>query len=213
MAKAGVETSIEWIWQRDALAWVHEAFGSLELAKELLVKWLAAGDVPWSCVSWKGLDAAGVVKLEQDLREPGPLVFLTPTKAYHEGDSRFWAAGLAIDWEDNSAREQYVIGGAAALGIKVSREHVLARLPARRPSPPSGSTRGRRPAFDWDALHAECLRRIDDNGCPRNISEFTQDLLLWCQNQFGEDGTPDHETARKYVTKWIEGWDRSLPRS
>jgi hypothetical protein len=89
MAKAGVETSIEWIWLRDALAWVHEAFGSLELAKELLVKWLAAGDVPWSCGSWKGLDAAGVVKLELDLREPGPLVFLTPTKAYHEGASRW----------------------------------------------------------------------------------------------------------------------------
>jgi hypothetical protein len=66
MAKAGVK-STTWIWLRDALALVHVAVGSLELAKELLIKWLAAGDLPWSCMSWKGLDAAGVAKLEREL--------------------------------------------------------------------------------------------------------------------------------------------------
>jgi hypothetical protein len=130
MAEADVEISTSWIWLREALRLVYEAVGSLELAKKLLVGWLAAGDVPWSCVSWKGLDAAGIAKLERELREPGPVVFLGggPPTAYYEGDLRFWAASLAIDWEDNRARELYVIGGAVAQGIKVSRPHVEKRI-------------------------------------------------------------------------------------
>ena len=70
---------------------------------------------------------------------------------------------------------------------------------------------GRKPKYDWDALHAECLRRIDDDGLPSNPSELTKNLLEWCQQRFGEGGTPEFETARKYVARWIAGWDRSLP--
>jgi hypothetical protein len=71
---------------------------------------------------------------------------------------------------------------------------------------------GAKAAYDWDALHAECLRRIDDNGLPDNVAQFTTALLEWCAVQFGETFTPDFETARKYVPRWIKGWERSLPR-
>jgi hypothetical protein len=70
---------------------------------------------------------------------------------------------------------------------------------------------GGKPEFDWDALHARCVWCIDENGCPDNISQFTRDLLEWCQNQFDEDATPDFETARKYVVRWIAAWERTLP--
>jgi hypothetical protein len=84
-------------------------------------------------------------------------------------------------------------------------------------SPAGVPTTERKPAgakagYYWDALHAESLRRIDDNGLPDNVAQFTRDLLEWCALQFGEAHTPDFETARKYVARWIKGWDRSLPR-
>jgi hypothetical protein len=81
------------------------------------------------------------------------------------------------------------------------------------PDSPSTAPRkaGRKPAFDWDAIHAEVIRRLEESGPPDNLSEFTNNLLLWCAEQFGEENTPDFETARKYIRRWIEGWDRSLP--
>jgi len=72
---------------------------------------------------------------------------------------------------------------------------------------------GRKPEFDWDALHTEFFRRIDDNGLPDNVSAFTRSLLEWYEQQFGRDKAPDFETAYDYVKKWIGGWDRSLPRT
>ena len=56
------------------------------------------------------------------------VLHILPSVAYHEGDPQFWRANLKIDWEDNGAREQ-ATGGARALGIKVSREHLVALLP------------------------------------------------------------------------------------
>jgi hypothetical protein len=72
---------------------------------------------------------------------------------------------------------------------------------------------GAKPKFDWDAMHTQCLRRIDDDGRPSNISEFTRGLLDWYQSQFPEGPTPDFDTARPYVVKWIAAWERSLPKN
>jgi hypothetical protein len=127
MAKAGNTTSTpDWIWLRDALALAVEHLGSVALAKERLIEWLAAGKLPWACKSWKGLNAEEIAKAEQQLRG-GFIAFILPSAAYHEGDPKFWCVRLQIDWEDNAAREP-VTGGAKALGIKVSRERLLGLL-------------------------------------------------------------------------------------
>ena len=61
MAKADdTSSTIDLIWLREALALAAAALGSEVLAKELLREWMAAGKLPWSCVSWKGLDAEDI---------------------------------------------------------------------------------------------------------------------------------------------------------
>ena len=126
MAKAD-ETSSTMIWLRDALALAVVAFGSMKLAKIRLTEWLAAGKLPWSCMSWKGLNAEEIATLDREQR--GWIVgHIFPSVAYHEGDPQFWRANLNIDWEENEAREK-ATGGARALGVKVSREHLVALLP------------------------------------------------------------------------------------
>ena len=74
MAKACDTTStIDWIWLREALALAVAALGSVALAQERLIEWLAAGKLPWSCMSWWGLDAEGIAKADQQLRD-GPII-------------------------------------------------------------------------------------------------------------------------------------------
>ena len=58
MAKANDKSStIDWIWLHDALMLAIPRFGSVVLAKERLTEGLAAGKLPWSYMSWWGLDA------------------------------------------------------------------------------------------------------------------------------------------------------------
>ena len=126
MAKADDKSSTM-IWLRDALALAVRAFGSVVLAKERLREWLAAGELPWSCMSWNGLDAERIARLDREQR--GWIVgHIFPSVAYHEGDPQFWRANLNIDWEENGAWEK-ATGGARAQGIKVSRARLLALLP------------------------------------------------------------------------------------
>ena len=129
MAKADdASSTIVWIWLREALRLAIAALGSVALAKEQLREWLAAGKLPWDCMKWEGLDAEGIARLERESRT-GSIVFINiPSAVYHRGDPQFWSTGLKIDWEDNRAREA-AIAGAQALGIKVSRTHLLELLP------------------------------------------------------------------------------------
>jgi hypothetical protein len=133
------------IWLRDALALAVAALGSEALAKERLTEWLAAGELPWTCMQWNGLDAEGIAKLKQ--KSSAGAAYFVPTSrrarssrtirpyppaAYCSGDPQFWSAlGLEVDWEDDRACETYVIGGAEAEGIKVSRTRLLELLPTR----------------------------------------------------------------------------------
>jgi hypothetical protein len=126
MAKAD-DTSSTMIWLRDALALAVRTFGSVVLTKERLREWLAAGELPWSCMSWKGLDAEGIARLDRENQE-SIVLHIIPSAAYRDGDPQFWRANLTIHWEENEAREN-ATGGARALGIRVSRTHVRALLP------------------------------------------------------------------------------------
>ena len=70
MAKANDKSNtIAWIWLHDALMLAIPRFGSVVLAKERLREWLAAGELPWSCMSWKGLDAERIARLDREQRE------------------------------------------------------------------------------------------------------------------------------------------------
>ena len=71
------------------------------------------------------------------------------------------------------------------------------------------SAAGRKAGFDWDALHAEAIRRFEDNGHPLNISASTNDLLLWCAEQFGEDKAPDLR-ARPQICREVARWMGAL---
>ena len=102
----------------------------LEVAKEWLTKWLAARDVWWRCVEWKGNDAA---RLEMVEERSGPVTLhrLVRPTVYREGDPRFFSVAT-INFEGNEASG----GGAEARGIEVSRADVLAQI-ALLPKPPS----------------------------------------------------------------------------
>jgi hypothetical protein len=51
------------------LALAVAALGSAVLAKAQLRKWLAAGDLPWTCKEWEGPDAAGIARLKLEREE------------------------------------------------------------------------------------------------------------------------------------------------
>jgi hypothetical protein len=118
----------DWIWLREALALAVAVLGSVALANERLREWLAAAKVPWSCMSWEGRPRKGITSLLN-----------LGSGAKYPGDPQFWSVGhLDIDWEDNGARERGA-GGAQALGVKVSRTHLLELLPgAPRTDNPKG---------------------------------------------------------------------------
>lgn len=130
MAKADdTSSTIDWISLREAMDLAAERLWSKELAKKRLVELLAAGKVPWSCMSWKGLDAKSLAEMRREGRDSkGATVVNLPPAAHCPGDPGFWNSKLKIDWEDNGAHEVCSCG-AEALGIRVSRKHLLALLP------------------------------------------------------------------------------------
>jgi hypothetical protein len=178
MAKPNnTSTTVGWIWLREALARAHARFGSVALAKKRLVEWLAAGELPWSCMSWETLDAETIARLDQDNRDAiagknrgWSILHAIPSGPYREGDPQFWCANLKIDWKDNGACEQ-ATGGAKALGIKVSLERLLALLPDESPEREEIHGTGA-----WIA--AEAKRMKDANKIPADIriSEFARKL-------------------------------------
>jgi hypothetical protein len=81
-------------------------------------------------MSWEGPTADDLARLEQEDRQ-SIVLHILPSAAYQAGDPQFWLANLTIRWEKNAARE-FSAFGARALGIEVSREHLLALLPQER---------------------------------------------------------------------------------
>jgi hypothetical protein len=72
---------------------------------------------------------------------------------------------------------------------------------------------GSKPKYDWEALQSECFRRLHEDGVPDNRNEFGGELLEWYDKQFGEDRAPDATTLKPYLKRWIEAFERSLPRN
>ena len=61
MAKADdTSSTIVWIWLREALELAVTALGSVKLAQELLIEWLAAGKLPWALDAVEGQHRRGV---------------------------------------------------------------------------------------------------------------------------------------------------------
>ena len=175
MAKADdTSSTIDWIGLCDALVLAAARLGSLALAKERLREWLAAGELPWSCMWWKGLDAEGLASFEQQRRELiawGVVpVSIMPSAAYAPSDPQFWSAGLEVDWEDNVARENATCG-AQAMGIMVSREHLLALLPEE--SREREQVRG---ASAWIAAEAGRMKAANEIPPDIGISDFARKL-------------------------------------
>ena len=128
MAKAGDKSStIDWILLSVALELAVAALGSVKLAKKLLVEWMASGELPWTCIAWKG-PVAEVIALVEQMNRMGKTYVPVASPAYRKGDPEFLRANPAIDWENNTAHDN-ALGGAEALGIKVSRTHLIALLP------------------------------------------------------------------------------------
>jgi hypothetical protein len=186
-------STIVWIWLRDALDIATASLGSRALAKELVTEWLAARKLPWSCMAWKALDAEGIARLEKQIREARMISFLTiplPSTAYREGEPEFWRAGLRIDWEDSMAHE-YAVEGAKALGIKVSREHLLALLPDE-----GEEVRG---AGAWIAAEAKRMKDANEIRSGIRISEFARKL----EGRMNRAGASD-KSVRPIKAKSIE---------
>ena len=109
------------------------ALGSVPLAQKLLKHWMATGEVRWNCEAWRPRDAKRLARWEESRRElegwghvsSAPV---TLSVEYFCGDPRFWGDGPEIDWENDCAREK-ATWGAEALGIKMSRTHLLTLLP------------------------------------------------------------------------------------
>src|SRR5215510_5838825 len=130
MAKAkAISSTPDQIWLREALNLAIPALGSEKLAKELLLEWMAAGKLPWSCLSWQAPHAQWIAMLEQLNSQLKFRRLPVASPADHEGDPQFWRTpGLIVDWEENEARDN-ALGGARASGIRLSRAHLLTLLP------------------------------------------------------------------------------------
>jgi hypothetical protein len=73
-------------------------------------------------------------------------------------------------------------------------------------------TAGAKPKYDWNAIQAYCYRWFSDYGFPDNVSMFCRDNVIpWCVERYDESKIPDEETLRQYVSKCIDGWQRTQP--
>ena len=117
----------DWVFLRDALDLAAVALGSRALARERLTEWLMAGKLQWSCLSWEGLDGAGIAKLRQELRAAG-IMSVAPSAAYYNGDPQFWRSSLVeIDWGSNAAYEAVFVSDGAELGESRCRRRTSLR--------------------------------------------------------------------------------------
>jgi hypothetical protein len=121
---------------------------------------------------------------------------------------------LAEEWQrrGQELRRTLLTGAAFLRGLSTPLN--LPEPSAGEPvaSPQQRRKAGAKPKYDWDAIQAYCHQLFYTNGFPENVSAFCRDEIIpWCGQQYGEDGTPDMETLRPLVTRWIAAWVRSLP--
>jgi hypothetical protein len=128
MAKAAAK-SITWTLLRDAKARVAEVYGSPRLAEQLLVEWLAAGRLRWSC---KRIDARVPKTHPLATRKEGA-EFWGERGFWSERRAGIWTLGLYVNWAESWARNGYtawaVVVPAADLDAIL---HTPAIAPQRR---------------------------------------------------------------------------------
>jgi len=207
MAKAADEpTTATWIPLREVVA----RAGDVEAVRAALIE----GRVVARATTF--LPAGGKVP---DVIDP---IWWTDAKIYTVASRAIFKMALANFGDTTVTYELTAIGvelepdAVEGLWPKVETPAATKPLPipptgAPTPSPKQGRKAGTKPKFDWDAIQAHCHQCFNDNGIPENVSAFCRDEIIpWCGEWFGEDGTPDMETLRPLVTKWIAAWQRSL---
>ena len=64
--------------------------------------------------------------------------------------------------------------------------------------------RGRRPKYDWTALHAEIAKKVgtDPDGFPVVQADLEGEMMEWCVRVWGEDNCPVESTIREQVSRY-----------
>jgi hypothetical protein len=205
MAKADGDTTTWRMWLRQAVRWA----GSLDV----LLPPLRDGRVAAFHGGLRWLD--GTIMADMNVGPAIPSDWWIDAKVYPDANRARFTVPITEHPGGRDTRE------VVAVEIEVEGAAVEALWPtppsdapamAPKPLPDQRRKGGRKPEYDWDAIAAYCHRRFYDEGYPENVSAFCQDdVIPWCVKQFGEDGTPDIETFRPYVTRWAAAYVRSLP--
>jgi hypothetical protein len=201
MAKASGSTTTAWISLSDARQLVVNAYESKELAERLLVGWLGEGKARWSCKLFEGPRAADLAARQREATG-GAVWWVAPDTAFSEGDPAFWRASLKINWEDNSAHEQHVVGGARAYGIKIVREDVLAQLPGQlgEPEETTATSKG------WIVEKARRMKRAGEIPDGIRKTDFAK-LLEEQMKKAVSTGKVKKSVSWRYIKNRLEDWD------
>jgi hypothetical protein len=200
--KASSNATTTWILLSEARERVVRAYdGAEQRAERLLVEWLGEKKVRWSCKRFEGPRAADLAVLQREAAG-GAVWWVAPTIAYSDGDPAFWRTGLKINWEENWAREQYVVGGASAYGIKASLEDLLAQLPEDPGGPEEATARSK----EWIVEEARRLKRAGEISDGIRKSDFAK-LIEKRMKEAVRAGTLKKSVGWQHIRNSIRAWD------
>jgi hypothetical protein len=66
------------------------------------------------------------------------------------------------------------------------------------PTPAPSGSRGRQPAYEWDAFWSAVVRMVHDRGLPERQEDLVRDLIDWFESR-GGGAVPDESTIRKKI--------------
>ena len=199
MAKKASSNAITtWISLSDARERVVRAYdGAERLAESQLVEWLGGlgeRELRWSCKLFEGPSASDLPARQRKATE-GAVWWVAPDVAYSDGDPAFWRAALEINWGENWAREQYVVNGARAYGIKVVLEDLRALLPKD-----SGEDGKATTIKKW--ITAEVRRMKQAGEIPPTITKLGDELA----QRMKKDRTVKKPVGAPHITNMLRIW-------
>jgi hypothetical protein len=106
-----------------------------------------------------------------------------------EGDH--WTAEMELRWG---------VDDCSTTTWTMSRAEVTGLLKETEPQK-VGRKRGAKVKFDWDAMVAEVIRRVHEEGVPDNDRDFANKLFKWALDEF--EDTPANDTIRKKAAIWF----------
>jgi hypothetical protein len=173
MAKAGKKpsTTTTWILLSVALDLLVDYYRDRGIAKRILLRALFAGDVDWRCARFEGRREPG----DPDVGDPRfwRQTPATPADGVVYPDGGVYLVTLQINWEQDSAKTDIWNGCYTAVRIEVSREDVLALLPAEIQEEPMDGPTG---SGIWISTEAKNMKKAGE--IPANIgkSDFAREL-------------------------------------